>query len=276
MTNKISFTQYSKKNTMGNDKPNEDYILINDNKYYFIILDGVSRDRENGKYPNPSPSAEITQLLAKSIYKYLQESTENFPENSNIEKLLYSAMKFGNETVKKYPKYRQYDFLPGAVGIVSIIVDNVFYYAYIGDCIGLKISKKERFIFTDKQTKLVHKYRHIFDKYTIRNIICNNPNHPYAYGVLNGNENVDKFIQTGNFILNHGDKVILATDGVESYIMSYIEKNFELGTAKDFVKASDSKEEQEDDKSVIIIDYEELDSNDKSAISAEFSISTRT
>lgn len=270
MTNKISFTQYSKKNTIGNDKPNEDYILINDNKHYFIILDGVSRDRENGKYPNPSPSVEITQLLAQSIYKYLQESLDNFPENNNIEKLLYNAMKFGNETVKEYPKYRHYGFLPGAVGIVSFIVNNVFYYAYIGDCIGLKISKKEHFIFTDKQTKLVQKYRHILDKYTIRNVICNNPNHPYAYGVLNGNEDADKFIKTGNFILNHGDKVILATDGLESYIMSYKEKIFELETAKDFVKNSDSKEEQEDDKSVILINYEEVHFNDKSAINTKF------
>lgn len=256
MINKISYSQYSKKNTIGNDKPNEDYILINDNKHYFIILDGVSRDFEKGKYPNPSPSAEITQLLAESIYQYLQKSL-NKPIKNSIEELLYNAMKFGNETVKEYPQYKNYSFLPGAVGIVSLIVDNVFYYAYIGDCIGLKVSKKEVFVFTNKQTELVQKYRHLLDEYTIRNFICNNPSHPYSYGVLNGNEAADKFIQTGNLILNHGDKVVLATDGLEHYIMSNKDKIFELEIAKEFVENSDLKEKQEDDKSVILIKYEE-------------------
>ena len=138
------------------------------------------------------------------------------------------------------------------------------HYAYIGDCIGMKISNnKDYFLFTDKQTKLVQKYRHLLNKYTVRNVICNNLNHPFAYGVLNGNENANKFIQTGNFILKHGDKVILATDGLESYIINNKESLYELKIAKDFIKNSKTQAGQEDDKSVILINYEELDANEK-------------
>ena len=44
------------KNTRYADKPNEDLFFFDEASGFAMILDGVSRDRENGIYPNPSPA----------------------------------------------------------------------------------------------------------------------------------------------------------------------------------------------------------------------------
>lgn len=50
----------------------------------------------------------------------------------------------------------------------------------------------------------------------IRNDICNNPSHPYGYGVINGSENADYFMRSG--IIDKFDRIILSTDGPEMYV----------------------------------------------------------
>ena len=52
--------------------------------------------------------------------------------------------------------------MPGAVGIASMIVDETFYYAYIGDCIGLKISENNSIIFTEEANRLDTEIQTIF------------------------------------------------------------------------------------------------------------------
>lgn len=258
MKNIINFTHFSQRNTILNDKPNEDYIFIDSYKQIFMILDGVSRDKENGKYPNPSPALEITQLLANSINIFLQKHLENYVKNNNIEELLVDSIFWGNCSIKEYTKNKTYDFMPGTVGVISILIDNFFYYAFIGDCIGLKVSDNGHIcIFTKKQTELIHKHKFLFNKHDIRNVICNNPEHPFAYGVLNGDDRAMSFVESGHFQLYNNDKIILATDGLESYIMNNLNVSLSTFTAKQLIQESHSLKNSkfEDDKSAIIIKY---------------------
>ena len=46
----------TEKNTCYADKPDEDYFFFDEASGFAMILDGVTRDRENGIYPNPSPA----------------------------------------------------------------------------------------------------------------------------------------------------------------------------------------------------------------------------
>ena len=52
----------TKKNTKEFDKPNEDYFLVDRNNGIFIILDGVTRDKIDGIYPDPSPACEVSKI----------------------------------------------------------------------------------------------------------------------------------------------------------------------------------------------------------------------
>ena len=52
------------KNTRYADKPNEDLFFFDEATGFAMILDGVSRDRENGIYPNPSPACRADNAFA--------------------------------------------------------------------------------------------------------------------------------------------------------------------------------------------------------------------
>ena len=53
------------KNTRYADKPNEDLFFFDEATGFAMILDGVSRDRENGIYPNPQPRLPRRQRLCR-------------------------------------------------------------------------------------------------------------------------------------------------------------------------------------------------------------------
>lgn len=100
---KYKSTSVSIINSKNINKPNEDFYLCDDDRGIYLLVDGVSRDKINGIYPNPSPSFDVSKLFVKSVYKFL---LENIKENVNISDLLYSAikkvmMKLMHTTVKK-------------------------------------------------------------------------------------------------------------------------------------------------------------------------------
>lgn len=112
------------KNTKQKDKPNEDCVFCDREKGIFILLDGVSRDNVEGKYPIPSPVAEAVQILKESIYQRLIQSAGK-PEDR-----LWKAIEEANKRVKQYNLIRKFDFAAGAVGIIVLIINSWFYYAY--------------------------------------------------------------------------------------------------------------------------------------------------
>ena len=244
-------------NNKGIDKPNEDYYICYDTKGVYILLDGVTRDRENGIYPNPSPSFFVSKIFSEFVYTML---VENLDKSDNILYLLNSAIKFGNEKIETYNNKKIWDddFLPGTVGIVSVIKNDKLYFAYIGDCYGIIVNTQKRF-FTKCQTDKIVKHKKEFSAYEIRNKICNNKSHPYSYGVFNGDKKALDFVEYGVIDINIDDKIVLCSDGFadvvnklsgsEIYTMS-------LEHMLDFSKESD-------DKTMIII---EVDSYDKENI----------
>lgn len=210
----ISSSSLTIKNSKNYSKPNEDY-LICDNQYkIYIVMDGVSRDRENGVYPSDSPSYKASKIFSDFVYNYIKE---NLHLCDDLKHLLHLAMVKGNVEIANFNKNYTGNFLPGTVGIITLISNNIFYYSYIGDCYGVRITDKKEY-FTSPQTHLIHEHLREFSAYQIRNDICNNINHPYSYGVLNGEKKAEDFIVTGSFLLDNVKNIFLFSDGFEPFM----------------------------------------------------------
>lgn len=205
------------KNTKITDKPNEDFVICDSKKNIFILLDGVSRDQVNGKYPNPSPAKEAAELLGDSIYEQLC----SFSNSSNGELLLKDikkAIMHSNALIAEYNNQNNLDFLSGAVGLVAVLNDNMLCCCYIGDCSGRIIRGNKITLFTEMQTERINKHKKDYSTYEIRNVICNNPDHPLSYGVLNGDSRAELFIRSKLIQLYPQDHIILASDGLEPFL----------------------------------------------------------
>jgi serine/threonine protein phosphatase PrpC len=256
-------TAISKKH-LGYPKPIEDFILVDREDKIFIILDGVTRDISDGIYPNPSPAFEVSKIFAEEVFKYLKQENHG----KDITNLLRLAVLKGNYKIKEYNDKATWNFLPGTVGIISIIVNNKFYYVFIGDCIGQIFHENKLRFFTYSQTKLINDHKNEFSADQIRNNICNNKNHPYGYGVFTGQEGVMEFLEFGKESLYEGDIILLATDGMDKLLDN---KGFQMTpsiSAKELIARGEELEKDEclksDDKAVIVVRIGENVSKSKS------------
>lgn len=238
----------TEKNTKFSDKPNEDRLLVDCENGIFIIVDGVSRDLENGLYPNPSPSLQVSKIFIKHAYNYL---TSNLKKTNDYLQLINKAFLVGNEAIHDFNQSYAGDFLPGTVGIIVIIKDNNVYYGYIGDCFGALITGGNKKIFTRCQTKMIHAHMKEYSAFQIRNEICNHLRHPYAYGVLDGRKGALDFIVTGNFILHENDRLLLFTDGLAE-IVDELDNNQLLQMSADKI-FNYKNDKNTDDKTLIIV-----------------------
>lgn len=244
---KMVFEVCSIINTRFPDKPNEDYCLCDENLGLVIVLDGVSRDKENGKYPNPSPARIASEIFANAV----RELIANMEGDQLIkEESVFECFRRGNDAIYNYNR-RNYagDFLPGTVGIVLIIRNNKAIYGYIGDCIGLKIHNSTKLFFTREQTAEIAKYGKKFTARQIRNEICNHKEHPYAYGVLDGRNGALDFVETGSFQIDGDEIILLASDGLKEVIEKMDASQLRLLSVESIASSSMGRTNR-DDKTV--------------------------
>jgi serine/threonine protein phosphatase PrpC len=196
------------------NKPNEDFLINDKENLIFIVLDGVTRDEIDGKYPNPSPASIITKLFAENVYHELEERMDKYNPREALWDSIVNSNKFINKINKKFGSDV---FLPGTVGVISIIVDNIFYFMYLGDCsVRLYRNNKMR-LLTNSQTKLIQSHKDEFTASEIRNVICNNSKHPYGYGVFNGQVGALEFLKFKRIELLKKDRIYISTDGMEEF-----------------------------------------------------------
>lgn len=238
-------------NTKRSDKTNEDFCICDNVNGVYILLDGVSRDTINGKYPNPSPARSVSEIFAHKVHSYLLSVMHN---SNDFISIITDAIAHGNESVLEFNTKDQYSFLPGTVGIIVLIHNDTISYGFIGDCFGRLVSKNSVYIFTRCQTEYVHKHISEYTTYEVRNIICNNISHPAGYGVINGEKEAMNFLETGEFKLSIGQKLVLSSDGVEDYInkLTPLELyNITLEQADTFLRNYNS--ENADDRTLMTI-----------------------
>ena len=241
------------------DKPNEDFIFVDENNGIFIVLDGVTRDKIDDLYPQPSPSYEVSKIFADKAYAYI---IDNFSKNIDTLTIIKNAFAEGNAEIKRFNRSYTGDFLPGTVGIIAIIKENKLYYGYIGDCLGVLLNEQARKEFTTCQTKLIHEHIKYFTAFEIRNYICNHHNHPYSYGVLDGRESAIDFVVTEMMALDKYKELVLATDGVEDTVRQMPINELLFSNAQDLV-TDKIYNKSTDDKTVIIVRFTTDENNDQ-------------
>lgn len=244
----------SAKNTKSSDKPNEDVFLCDDANHIYIIADGVSRDKINGTYPNPSPALTVSQLFVSIVHKAILNEIYS-GSAFNYEEIIRKSISIGNDAVRKFnlSNYCGY-FPPGTVGIVTIIAYKKLYYAYIGDCYGRIITPTKTVLFTECQTAKLAKSKIHYSAEMIRSKICNNTEHPYGYGVINGEHCALDFVTSGSLDMPIPCRIILSTDGVESQIEGLNSQEMFYKSENNFIEESIKSEiENADDRTIIII-----------------------
>lgn len=208
----IRYEIFTSKNSKAQDKPNEDYAAYDDKNYIGIVLDGVSRDREGGIYPNPSPAYEASRIFANMVLSHAPEIGNR--SIANLQEMVIDA----NKKLAEYNTKLGHRFAAGTVGIVFCLEKDCFHYAYLGDCYGSVIRDKNMRIFTNCQTVMVAQHSKEYAADHIRFDICNHIGHPCGYGVWDGNPKAMDFVCYGSIRLMSGDVVLLYTDGLAEEI----------------------------------------------------------
>jgi hypothetical protein len=243
------------KNNRNYIKPNEDFLVCDIAKNIFLVLDGVSRDKENGVYPVPSPSSIVSKCFADSFFDYfISYGTEDILDS------LKRSISYANSKIRDLNTQNNilWDFLPGVVGIILIIKNDVAFFAYLGDCIGRISNGKICNVFTESQTRLIQIHKAKYSASEIRNEICNNIYHPHSYGVYTGQEEALNFVRYGNIKIKSGISIIISSDGLNYYldnqpISDVFSKNAEQIIQEALVLETENNF-QSDDKAIIKID----------------------
>lgn len=209
----VKWEFFTCKNTKSEDKPNEDYAFFDQELTVGMLLDGVSRDKEEGKYPVPSPSAIATKIFADSIL----ECSKNYSDIGLGE--LQNIVSCANKEVQTYNGQLKHRFPAGTVGIVFCINKSMLHYAYIGDSYAAIIRGNKRRVFTECQTGEVIKHKREYTSDEIRFEICNHI-HSCGYGVWDGNPDAMDYVKYGSIKLSKGDVIFLYSDGLADEVVT--------------------------------------------------------
>ena len=206
------------------EKPNEDYLIANNEYNLYIVADGISRKAEEYRTYRNSIASSVSKLFCEQLEKSVVEKMKREPKKSDIEELLKTAFNEANKNVQKLlDEDKNYDRSaekPGCVGVVALIYDYTLYFGVIGDCMGILMRNNHHIVFGEKQTT------YVFEKLGLeqnRKILyedyVNIPGSDYGYGVVNGNESASEYFKTSHIDLEDGDIIYLVSDGISDYIL---------------------------------------------------------
>jgi serine/threonine protein phosphatase PrpC len=210
-------------------KPYEDYAIADDSKQIYIICDGVTRSAY--KIDEESPAYLAARNFALTAHNIISRRKILKP----LDLLDFSvrqannAVRELNETIFKDMEVDYWDNdLAGTVGIVSFIRNDVFYYAYVGDCTAFMVTDNTISKIIQEQTK---SYNDMFSGKTfgrsfavkVKKNIRNNINHPLAFGVFTGEDSSMDLVMMGSIKLEPKFKIVLNTDGLIRYLANNLE-----------------------------------------------------
>ncbi len=224
--NSIVKTLYSEHLTVKNNKadfiPNEDYVINDTDNGIFIVMDGISRKRDEYKN-NKSIAFDISKCFGDKIYTYIKNNISKCKDFNNAKLMLSDAFTKANKSVADMLSKRTKEFegkeYPGTVGIVAFTLNNILCYGAIGDCMGILIRGNNKIIFSPKQTTFAFDVlNHEKERELLYKEYVNITSSPYGYGVINGNSNAIDYFNISYINLNLGDVVYLVSDGVSDLI----------------------------------------------------------
>lgn len=242
--------------------PNEDYIINDKQNNIYVVLDGISRKKEEYKNKN-SIAYDISKLFADTIHQYLLDHIIDCSDYKTGKLLLEQGFAFANEKVNDLLTKRKDEFegyeRPGTVGIVAIIINHILIYASVGDCMGILVRGNRKIIFADKQTTYVFDYlKKEKDRSLLASKFINISSSPYGYGVINGQKGVIDYIDISYINLEKGDTIYLVSDGISDFIQFAKPTLFNSLELEEIINLSNIQDDElnkpyKDDKTILRI-----------------------
>jgi len=222
------------------DKPLEDVAQVGRSKCTFALADGITQDRlPNGAYPKPSGATIAARLFCQNVIRTLEQRREVTVQNP-----IRLAFDAANQSILELNERRQFrerlnylDYdLYGTVGAAACVIDNRLYYGHVGDCGLLLIGSDGRvklrkvddlsdvraYVQTKKEKGDFSSVSE--ERVFVRKMLRNNPSfseHPWenvTYGAFTGESTVQYYYRLGDIEIQHGDTLLLYTDGIEPFL----------------------------------------------------------
>ena len=198
-------------------KPNEDRLIVDNERGIYIVLDGITRPHsEYRRHPNESMAGEVGDIFLSECYAYIKEHLDS----GNPEKILRAATKSANEKLDEYRTKKsnvKWDFFPATIGIIALLSGSTLHYLCVGDSMGVLVRGNSKILFGKEfaleavdMLSLSKKER--YDHY------CNHPENPLSYSVFNGDDFVAETAEYSFLDIHEGDTVFIATDGICNYL----------------------------------------------------------
>lgn len=220
----ISMTLKNKKKDLNGLEtlPNEDYIIDDSTHNIYIVMDGITRSKEEYKN-NGSMAYDVSKLFADSIYEYICKNVSKCKDFKDARGMLIQGFNSANAIVDEMLKSRidehsGYEY-PGSVGIVAFVINRMLVYGSLGDCMGILLRGNHKIIFSPKQTTYAFDYlKHEKERQLLVKQYINNPDCPYGYGVVNGDPRAVNYFNVSYINLDRGDVAYLVSDGASDFI----------------------------------------------------------
>ena len=245
--------------------PNEDYIINDTQNNIYIVMDGITRPRDEYKNSKDSIAYDVSKLFAETIHDYIEQNLKDCTDFKSSKLMLEKGFEIANDEVGKMliSRHREYEGreIPGSVGIVAFMLNHTLIYASFGDCMGIMVRGNRKIIFSDKQTTFpfafLHKER---CRQELIEEFVNKENSPYGYGVVNGQKGLLSYIDISFVNLEKGDTIYLVSDGISDLIQYAKVKDFNNESLEELVRLSNIQDELMgkpyfDDKTILRISF---------------------
>lgn len=182
--------------------PQEDFLMALDTSPVFVVSDGVTLNFmkfvESGtNYPNPSPAGDVARIFCEAIIRDVKRRYENINEKDIID-----IFKYANNEVRKYNE---------RIGKNNISGNPTGFYAATGSFMIIKNDKAYWASICD--SFVAH-----FDKEMNLKFMTTGLCKPYA--VINGEERMINYLESGVLNLKKSDRLFVFTDGFEYYMQN--------------------------------------------------------
>ena len=222
----FNYIFYHETNPKTPERPVEDARANTGN--IFVVADGITIDPlENGTYPNPSPSGNVSKIICSECIECLSNLSEI--KTGDIKKALQKANKKVDKYNRGLPNYEEelskaYN-VGSAVVAVGVIQDNRLIYGVLDDCyvsvfsddlvdhpqLESYVQKTAKFFDANYDWSKTEDRR--FFRRDLRNTTYTFGGETYGYGALDGADGYEKYLQLGEVELKAHDLVCVYTDG---------------------------------------------------------------
>ncbi len=209
-------------------KPNEDFVVVDDDHHFVILCDGSTRRGSNGTYVNPSPAAMVAQAAANAAAEYLRAQ-----EGTDIPEQVRSAFLAANRAAAKVncqngltASNNEHGLAGAAMIIVRIDpAKGMLHFDYAADPLLMLQEGRHWRLLTPTPLSWVEDYRKTSpDRTAARRYISeqvrNNPDHRGGYGVVNGDERLQSFLKSSAIPVSEGKRIVVASDGLLALLKS--------------------------------------------------------